>query len=118
MESYARSDGHPPLLEETIGAKRARPVSAHPDRGALVAKLRGAGSCATAEIGALLVNVNPAHRTHEFSSATPGRNDDVFTRIGARGVPISPQSRLGAGLASAPGRPFATTTRKHYMLHR
>lgn len=72
MESYARSDANPAHLVETIGAKRARPVSAHPDHGDLVAKLRGVHFYATAEIGALLVNVNPAYRTHEFRFATPG----------------------------------------------
>jgi len=110
MESYARGETSPALLEETIGANFERTVAAHPDREALVevatgrrwtwssldadvnALARGllaagvakgdrvgiwAPNCAewtlvqyaTAKVGAILVNVNPAYRTHELSYA-------------------------------------------------
>ena len=110
MESYAKGEASPPLLEETIGANFERTVAAHADREALVevasgrrwtwaelnrdvdALARGlirAGigkgdrvgiwspNCAewtlvqyaTAKIGAILVNVNPAYRTHELAYA-------------------------------------------------
>jgi non-ribosomal peptide synthetase component F len=36
MESYARGETTPPLLEETIGANVERTVAAHADREALV----------------------------------------------------------------------------------
>ncbi len=110
MESYAKGELEPPLLEETIGANFDRTVAAHPDREALVEVASGrrwtwrelhrdvtdlarglvaagltkgdrvgiwAPNCAewtlvqyaTAKIGVVLVNVNPAYRTHEFSYA-------------------------------------------------
>ena len=113
MESYARGETQPALLEETVGANLDRTVArAPPDREALVefatgrrwtwrefdrdvglgrarpgrgrhqeGGLAGSGSgvrnsarwtilqYATAKIGAILVNVNPAYRTHEFSYA-------------------------------------------------
>ena len=110
MESIARGESSPALLEQTIGENLERTVAAHPDREALVEVatgrrwswaeldrdvdalargLMGAGieqgdrvgiwapNCAewtlvqyaTAKIGAILVNVNPAYRTHEFSYA-------------------------------------------------
>jgi fatty-acyl-CoA synthase len=110
MESYARGESEPALLEETVGANFERTVTAFPDREALVefatgrrwtwrelddavnAFARGliaagidqgdrvgiwAPNCAewtitqyaAAKIGAILVNVNPAYRTHEFSYA-------------------------------------------------
>src|SRR6478672_9848920 len=110
MESYARGETEPPLLEETIGANLDRTVAAFPDREAMVEFATGrrwtwreldrdvelvargliaAGiekgdrvgiwgpnsarwtitQFATAKIGAILVNVNPAYRTHEFSYA-------------------------------------------------
>ena len=110
MESYAKGEPDPPLLEETIGANFERTVAAHADREALVefasgrrwtwaeldrdvdAVARGliaagidkgdrvgiwAPNCAewtltqyaAAKTGAVLVNVNPAYRTHEFAYA-------------------------------------------------
>ncbi len=110
MESYARGETEPALLEETIGANFERIAAAHPDREALVevasgrrwtwqelnddvdALARGllaagiekgdrvgvwAPNCAewtltqyaTAKVGAILVNVNPAYRTHELAYA-------------------------------------------------
>ncbi|MFZ2503845.1 MAG: AMP-binding protein [Nocardioides sp.] len=110
MDSFARGETTPALLEETIGANFARTVAAYGDREALVEVatrrrwtyaalaadvddlargLIGAGiaagdrvgvwspNCAewtiaqlaTAKVGAILVNVNPAYRTHEFSYA-------------------------------------------------
>src|SRR6476620_6503564 len=110
MESYAKGETDPPLIEETIGANFERTVAAHGDNEALVEfasgrrwtyteldrdvnafarGLIGAGiakgdrvgvwapNCAewtiaqyaTAKVGAILVNVNPAYRTHEFSYA-------------------------------------------------
>ncbi|MFL6023255.1 MAG: AMP-binding protein [Marmoricola sp.] len=108
MESYARGETSPALLEETIGANFERTVAAHRDREALVevasgrrwtygelnddvnALARGllaagiaqgdrvgiwAPNCAewtitqfaTAKVGAVLVNINPAYRTHELA---------------------------------------------------
>jgi fatty-acyl-CoA synthase len=108
VESYARGETAPPLLEETIGANLSRTVAAHGDREALVevasarrwtyaeldvavnafaAGLLRAGvakgdrvgiwapNCAewtisqyaTARIGAVLVTINPAYRTHELA---------------------------------------------------
>src|SRR3954465_7829979 len=110
MESYARGETSPALLEETIGANFERTVARHPDREALVevatgrrwtwssldgdvnALARGllaagiakgdrvgiwAPNCAewtlvqyaTAKVGAILVNINPAYRTHELAYA-------------------------------------------------
>jgi fatty-acyl-CoA synthase len=110
MESYAKGETSPALLEETIGANFERTVAAHPDREALVEVASGrrwtwaelnrdvddlavglirAGigkgdrvgiwspNCAewtltqyaTAKIGAVLVNINPAYRTHELAYA-------------------------------------------------
>ena len=110
MESYAKGETEPALLEETIGANLDRTVAAYPDREAMVEFATGkrwtwreldrdvelvargliaAGiekgdrvgiwgpnsarwtitQYATAKIGAILVNVNPAYRTHEFSYA-------------------------------------------------
>jgi fatty-acyl-CoA synthase len=110
MESYAKGELEPPLLEETIGANFERTVAAYADREALVevasgrrwtwaeldrevdALARGliaaglekgdragiwAPNCAewtitqyaAAKAGVVLVNVNPAYRTHEFSYA-------------------------------------------------
>jgi fatty-acyl-CoA synthase len=110
MESYAKGETEPALLEETIGANLERTVAAFPDREALVEFASGsrwtwqelyrdvelvargliaAGiekgdrvgiwapnsarwtitQYAAANIGAILVNVNPAYRTHEFSYA-------------------------------------------------
>ncbi|HEX4189347.1 MAG TPA: AMP-binding protein [Marmoricola sp.] len=107
MESYARGEDSPALLEETIGANLARTVAAYGDREALVevasgrrwtyaeldadvdALARGliaagiakgdrvgiwAPNCAewtitqyaAARAGAILVNINPAYRTHEL----------------------------------------------------
>src|SRR5829696_8117493 len=108
MESYARGETTPALLEETIGANLERTVASYADREALVEcasgrrwtwaeldrdvdalarGLIGAGiqkgdrvgiwgpnsaewtlvQFATAKVGAVLVNVNPSYRTHEFS---------------------------------------------------
>jgi len=108
MESYARGESTPALLEETIGANFERTVATHGDREALVevasgrrwtyaelddevdALARGliaagvakgdrvgiwAPNCAewtitqyaTAKVGAILVNINPAYRTHELA---------------------------------------------------
>jgi fatty-acyl-CoA synthase len=110
MESYAKGETEPALLEETIGANLERTVAAFPDREAMVEFATGrrwtwrefdhdvdmlargliaAGidkgdrvgiwgpnsarwtltQYAAAKIGAILVNVNPAYRTHEFSYA-------------------------------------------------
>ncbi|HEX4688647.1 MAG TPA: AMP-binding protein [Nocardioides sp.] len=110
MESYAKGETAPALLEETIGANLERTVATHPDREAMVEFATGkrwtwqefyrdvellargliaagvekgdrvgiwAPNCArwtltqyaAANIGAILVNVNPAYRTHEFSYA-------------------------------------------------
>src|SRR6476661_7358558 len=110
MESYAKGETEPALIEQTIGANFESTVAAHGDNEALVEfasgrrwtyaeldrdvnafarGLIGAGiakgdrvgvwapNCAewtiaqyaTAKVGAILVNVNPAYRTHEFSYA-------------------------------------------------
>ncbi|HEY6934782.1 MAG TPA: AMP-binding protein, partial [Marmoricola sp.] len=110
MESVARGETSPPLLEETIGGNFERIVAEYGDREALVEFSTGrrwtyaeldrdvdelarglvaaglekgdrigvwAPNCAewtitqyaTAKIGAILVNVNPAYRTHEFAYA-------------------------------------------------
>ncbi|WP_027859908.1 AMP-binding protein [Marmoricola sp. URHB0036] len=110
MESYARGETEPPLIEETIGANFERTVASYGENEALVEfatarrwtyaeldrdvnalarGLMGAGiekgdrvgvwspNCAewtiaqyaSAKIGAILVNVNPSYRTHEFSYA-------------------------------------------------
>ncbi|RLV47521.1 AMP-binding protein [Nocardioides mangrovicus] len=110
MESYAKGEATPPLLEETIGANFERTVAEHGENEALVEFQSGrrwtyaeldaevnrlargliaaglatgdrigvwAPNCAewtiaqyaTAKIGAVLVNVNPSYRTHEFSYA-------------------------------------------------
>src|SRR5690242_837584 len=110
MESSARGEASPALLEETIGGNFERTVAQHGDREALVevasgrrwtyseldadvnALARGliaagiakgdrvgiwAPNCAewtlvqyaTAKVGAILVNVNPAYRTHELAYA-------------------------------------------------
>src|SRR6478609_2412750 len=110
MESYAKGETHPPLIEQTIGANFEATVAAHGDNEALVEfasgrrwtyaeldrdvnalarGLIGSGiqkgdrvgvwspNCAewtiaqyaSAKIGAILVNVNPSYRTHEFSYA-------------------------------------------------
>ncbi|HEX6516133.1 MAG TPA: AMP-binding protein [Nocardioidaceae bacterium] len=108
MESYAKGETTPPLLEETIGANLERVAREHPDHEAMVEVqsgrrwtyaeldrqvndlargLVGAGiakgdrvgiwapNCAewtlvqyaSAKVGAILVNVNPAYRTHELA---------------------------------------------------
>ncbi|HET7066634.1 MAG TPA: AMP-binding protein [Nocardioides sp.] len=110
MESYAKGETEPALLEETIGANLDRTVAAFPEGEALVEFATGrrwtwrefdrdvelvarglmaAGiekgdrvgiwgpnsarwtitQYAAARAGAILVNVNPAYRTHEFSYA-------------------------------------------------
>src|SRR4051794_16839739 len=110
MESYARGESVPPLLEETIGSNLARTVAAYPDGEALVEVASGrrwtwtellrdvdglargllaaglekgdrvgiwAPNCAewtltqyaAAKAGVVLVNVNPAYRTHELAYA-------------------------------------------------
>ncbi|MET0997974.1 MAG: AMP-binding protein [Marmoricola sp.] len=110
MESYARGETSPALIEETIGANFEATVASYGDQEALVEfasgrrwtydeldrdvnafarGLIGAGiekgdrvgvwspNCAewtiaqyaSAKVGAILVNVNPAYRTHEFSYA-------------------------------------------------
>jgi fatty-acyl-CoA synthase len=110
MESYARGESEPALLEETIGVNLERTVAAFPEREAMVEFATGrrwtwrefyrevelvargliaAGiekgdrvgiwgpnsarwtltQYAAANVGAILVNVNPAYRTHEFSYA-------------------------------------------------
>ena len=110
MESYARGETDPPLLDRTIGADFEATVAAHGDREALVEFATGrrwtyaelnrdvdalacgliragiakgdrvviwAPNCAewtitqyaTAKIGAILVNINPAYRTHELAYA-------------------------------------------------
>src|SRR3954451_6564737 len=108
MESHARGETEPPLLEDTIGSNLDAAVSAYGDREALVECATGrrwtyaelgadvdalavglvragigkgdrvgiwAPNCAewtltqyaTAKIGAILVNINPAYRTHELA---------------------------------------------------
>src|SRR6478736_5069571 len=96
MESYAAGELEPALLEETIGANFERTVAAHADGAeldrevdALARGLIAAGvdkghrvgiwapNCAEwtltqyacAKVGAVLVNVNPSYRTHEFAYA-------------------------------------------------
>src|SRR4051794_970176 len=110
MESYARGETEPPLIEETIGGNFERTVASYAENEALVEfasgrrwtyaeldrdvnalarGLIGAGiansdrsggwapNCAewtiaqyaTDKVGAILVNVNPSYRTHEFSYA-------------------------------------------------
>src|SRR3954447_6101925 len=110
MESYAKGETEPPLIEETIGANFERAVASYAENEALVEfasgrrwtyaeldrdvnalarGLIGAGiekgdrvgvwspNCAewtiaqyaSAKVGAILVNVNPSYRTHEFSYA-------------------------------------------------
>jgi fatty-acyl-CoA synthase len=122
MDSIARGETSPALLDETIGANFARTVGAYAERDALIecasgrrwtwaeldrdvtalAKgLLGAGiakgdrvgiwapNCAewtltqfaTAKIGAILVNVNPAYRTHEFSYAVNSRDCACWSRL-------------------------------------
>ena len=137
MDSYARGETQPPLIEETIGDNLARIAREYGDREALVecatgrrwtyaeldrdvdALARGfigagiakgdrvgiwAPNCAewtlvqyaTAKVGAILVNVNPAYRTHELeyvlrqsgesrnttrsSSAQPPRTSSTIAR--------------------------------------
>ncbi|RNL78968.1 AMP-binding protein [Nocardioides marmorisolisilvae] len=135
MESYARGEDSPALLEETIGANFERAVAEHGDSEALVefatgrrwtytelnddvnALARGfleagvakgdrvgiwAPNCAewtmvqyaTAKIGAVLVTINPAYRTHELAyvlnqsgvsllvSATEFKTSNYRTMIG------------------------------------
>src|SRR4051795_12958589 len=108
MESYARGESHPPLIEETIGGNLSRIAAEHAEREALVEVatgrrwtygeldravdalargIIGAGivkgdrlgiwspNCAewtlvqyaSAKAGAILVNINPAYRTHELA---------------------------------------------------
>jgi fatty-acyl-CoA synthase len=108
MESYARGESNPPLIEETIGGNLSRIAAEHADREALVEVatgrrwtygeldrdvdalargIIGAGvakgdrvgiwspNCAewtlvqyaSAKAGAILVNINPAYRTHELA---------------------------------------------------
>jgi fatty-acyl-CoA synthase len=108
VESYARGETEPALLEETIGANLERTVATFPDREAMVefetgrrwtwrefyrdvellargliaagvekgdrVGIWGPNSArwtltqyAAANVGAILVNVNPAYRTSEFS---------------------------------------------------
>jgi fatty-acyl-CoA synthase len=110
MESYAKGETEPALLEQTIGENFEATVAAYADREALVEFATGrrwtwaeldrdvdalalgliragitkgdrvgmwAPNCAewtitqyaTAKIGAILVNVNPAYRTHELAYA-------------------------------------------------
>ena len=110
MESYARGETTPPLIEETIGANFERIAREYADHEALVEYATGrrwtyaeldrdvdalavglvragigkgdrvgiwAPNCAewtitqyaTAKIGAILVNINPAYRTHELAYA-------------------------------------------------
>jgi fatty-acyl-CoA synthase len=110
VESYAKGELEPPLIEETIGENFKRIAREHADREALVEVATGrrwtyaeldrdvdafargllaAGiakgdrvgiwspNCAewtivqlaTAKVGAVLVNVNPAYRTHELAYA-------------------------------------------------
>jgi fatty-acyl-CoA synthase len=110
VQSYAKGETEPALLEETIGANLERTVAAYPDREAMVEFATGrrwtwreldddvdrlargliaAGvekgdrvgiwgpnsarwtltQYAAAKAGAILVNVNPSYRTHEFSYA-------------------------------------------------
>jgi fatty-acyl-CoA synthase len=110
MESYAKGETEPALLEETIGANFERTVEQYADREAMVEFATGArwtwaeldhdvnalarglmaagiAKCdrvgiwgpksarwtitqyAAAKAGAILVNVNPAYRTHEFAYA-------------------------------------------------
>jgi fatty-acyl-CoA synthase len=110
MDSYAKGETTPPLIEETIGANFERVARQHADREALVELatgrrwtyaeldrtvndtargLIGAGIAkgdrvgiwspnraewtivqyAAAKVGAILVNVNPAYRTHELAYA-------------------------------------------------
>ena len=110
MESYAKGETEPPLIEQTIGANFEGTVASYGDNEALVEfasgrrwtyaeldrdvnalarGLIGAGiekgdrvgvwspNCAewtiaqyaSAKVGAILVNVNPSYRTHEFSYA-------------------------------------------------
>jgi fatty-acyl-CoA synthase len=108
MESYAKGETEPALLDETIGVNLDRTVAEYPDHEALVEFASGrrwtyrefnhevdlfargliaggivkgdrvgvwAPNCAewtivqyaAAKIGAILVNVNPSYRTHEFA---------------------------------------------------
>jgi fatty-acyl-CoA synthase len=110
MESYAKGETEPALLEQTIGGNLERTVARFPEREAMVEFATGkrwtwqefyrdvellargliaAGvekgdrvgiwgpnsarwtltQYAAANIGAILVNINPAYRTHEFSYA-------------------------------------------------
>jgi fatty-acyl-CoA synthase len=128
MESYARGEAEPPLIEQTIGANFEATVAAYGDNEALVEfstgrrwtyaeldrdvnafarGLIGAGlkkgdrvgiwapNCAewtiaqyaTAKVGAILVNVNPAYRTHEFSYAV--NQSGLRMLIGAESFNVS-----------------------------
>jgi fatty-acyl-CoA synthase len=123
MESYARGESTPPLIEETIGANLERIVAEHGGREALVEVATGrrwtyaeldadvdrlargllaagiakgdrvgiwAPNCAewvltqyaTAKVGAILVNINPAYRSHELTF--------VLKQAGIRMVVIAP----------------------------
>src|SRR6059058_4197812 len=81
--SYTHGASPVPLLGETIGANLQRTVARHPDNEALVVVQQGdrAGiwapnrhewvivQYATARIGAILVNINPAYKTSELEYA-------------------------------------------------
>jgi fatty-acyl-CoA synthase len=145
MESYAKGESEPALLDETVGANLDRTVAAYPDREAMVEFATGkrwtwrefdrdvevvargllaAGiekgdrvgvwgpnsarwtitQYAVAKIGAILVNVNPAYRTHEFSYAVNQSgmrmliSATAFKTSDYRGM-IEETAPLNAGLA-------------------
>ena len=141
MESYAKGETEPGLIEETIGANFERTVAAHGENEALVEfasgrrwtyaeldrdvnalarGLMGAGiekgdrvgvwapNCAewtiaqyaTAKVGAILVNVNPSYRTHEFSYAV--NQSGLRMLISAESFKTSDYRRDGRGDLARP----------------
>ena len=137
MESYAKGETDPPLLDQTIGENFEATVAAYADREALVEFATGrrwtwaeldrdvdalavglirAGitkgdrvgmwspNCAewtitqyaTAKIGAILVNINPAYRTHELAlRARAVRHQAADLGRGVQGQQLSRHGRGG-----------------------
>ena len=157
MESYARGETEPPLIEQTIGANFEDTVAAHGDNEALVEfatgrrwtyaeldrdvnalarGLIGAGiakgdrvgvwspNCAewtiaqyaTAKAGAILVNVNPSYRTHEFSYAV--NQSGLRLLISAESFKTSDYRAMVEETADAQRGPRARRLHRHRRLGR